>query len=319
VSDNSDPDVPAFWVPEFFGDTVLVNGKVWPFLEVEPRKYRFRVLNASNARFYHLTLVEASAGGDRVRSDVPDFIQIGTDGGFLPAPVRLKGLTVAPAERFDVVIDFSDFDGKSFVLGNDAKAPFPDGDDVVPADVMLFKVTRRLRERDRSTVPLRLPAAAALDPDAASRVRDLILIENASAQDNPIEGLITSHWTDAVTETPRAGSTEIWRIINTTGDAHPIHVHLVQFNILDRQPFDLDKYPGTLEFTGPRVTPPANERRAAKDMVQAFPGEVTRIVARFDLPAGTRADRGQRFRYVLHCHILEHEDNDMMRPYDVVG
>jgi spore coat protein A len=211
VSDNSDPEVPPFWVPEFFGDTVLVNGKVWPQLEVEPRKYRFRILNASNARFYHLTLNESRWDGDRLGSPGPQFIQIGSDGGFLPAPVRLRDLTIAPAERFDVIIDFADAEGKSFVLSNDAKAPFPDGDDVVPADVMLFKVTRRLSGRDTSAVPSRLPAAPALNPAAASRVRDLVLIENASAQDNPIEGLISSHWMDAVTESPRAGATEIWR------------------------------------------------------------------------------------------------------------
>jgi spore coat protein A len=153
---------------------------------------------------------------------------------------------------------------------------------------------------------------------SAVRVRDLVLIENASGQDNPIEGLIDSHWMDPVTENPRAGATEIWRIINTTGDAHPIHVHLVEFQILDRQPFDVTRYPRVV-FTGPRARPPLNERKAPKDTVQAFPGEVTRIIAKFDLPAGTPVTRGQKFRYVLHCHILEHEDNDMMRPYDVVG
>ena len=320
VSDNSDPEVPAFWVPEFFGDTVLVNGKVWPNLEVEPRKYRFRMLNASNARFYHLTLDGASLDGDRLGTAGPEFIQIGSDGGFLPAPVRSRELTIAPAERFDVIIDFSDAEGKFFVLSNDAKAPFPDGDDIVPGEVMLFKVTKRLRGRDTSSVPSRLPATAALDPSSASKVRDLVLIENASALDNPIEGLISSHWTDPVSESPRGGATEIWRIINTTGDAHPTHVHLVQFQILDRQPFDLDQYAaGPLVFTGPRVVPPRNERHAPKDMVQAFPAEATRIIAKFDLPTGTRINRGERFRYVLHCHILEHEDNDMMRPYDVVG
>ncbi len=320
VSDNSDPEVPLYWVPEFFGDTVLVNGKIWPHLEVEPRKYRFRILNGSNARFYHLTLNECRWDGDRLGSPGPDLIQIGTDGGFLPAPVRLPvGLTIAPAERCDVIIDFSDAEGMFFCLNNDAKAPFPDGDDVVPGDVMMFKVTKRLRGRDTSSVPSRLPATRALNPSSASQVRDLVLIENASALDNPIEGLITSHWTDPVTETPQAGATEIWRIINTTGDAHPIHVHLVQFQILDRRPFDLDLYPGQKTFTGPAVRPPDNERRAPKDTVQAFPGEVTRIIAKFDLPTGTRVRTGQTFRYVLHCHILEHEDNDMMRPYDVVG
>jgi len=319
VSDNSDPQVPAFWVPEFFGDTVLVNGKVWPYLQVEPRKYRFRMLNASNARFYNLTLNESGQNGEGLFGPGPEFVQIGTDGGFLPAPLRSISLTIAPAERFDVIIDFSGAAGKFFVLNNDAKAPFPDGDDVVPSDVMLFRVTRRLQGPDTSAVPSRLPAAPALNPGSATKVRDLVLIENASARDNPIEGLISSHWMDAVTETPRAGATEIWRIINTTGDAHPIHVHLVQFQILDRQPFDLNQYPERIAFTGPRIQPPPNERRASKDMVQAFPGELTRIIAKFDLPTGTRANRGERFRYVLHCHILEHEDNDMMRPYDVVG
>jgi spore coat protein A, manganese oxidase len=319
TSDNSDPEVPPFWVPEFFGDTVLVNGAIWPRFAVEPRRYRFRILNASNARFYQLTLNESRWDGERLHAAGPEFIQIGSDGGFLPSPVRAKTLIVAPAERCDVVVDFSGAEGQFFVLSNDAKAPFPDGDDVIPADVMLFEVSQRLRGPDRTAAPARLPAAPPLDPASARATRDLVLLENASALDNPIEGLINTHWTDVVTETPRAGSTEVWRIINTTGDAHPIHVHLVQFQILDRQPFDVTQYPERLAFSGPRVQPPRNERRAPKDTVQAFPGEVTRIVATFDLPAGTPVSPGQAFRYVLHCHILEHEDNDMMRPYDVIG
>ena len=314
-----DPEVPPVWVPEFFGDAVLVNGKVWPFLEVEPRRYRFRILNASNARFYHLTLNEATDRGDRRERSGPEIFQIGTDGGLLPAPVRVTELTMGPAERVDVVIDFSDVEGRSFVLNNDAKAPFPDGDDVIPADVMLFKVTRRLSGRDTSSLPRTLASVPLLSPQASVRTRDLVLIEVASAGDEPIVGLINVPWDDPVTENPRAGSVEIWRIINTTGDAHPIHVHLVQFQILDRQPFDVDQYPDRLVFTDPRVPPPPSERPAFKDTVQTFPGEVTRIIAKFDLPTGTRIGHGERFRYVFHCHILEHEDNDMMRPYDVVG
>jgi spore coat protein A, manganese oxidase len=131
--------------------------------------------------------------------------------------------------------------------------------------------------------------------------------------------LINAPWEDPVTETPNAGSVEVWRLINTTEDAHPIHVHLVEFQILDRQPFDASLYPDRLVFTGPRVQPPLNERPAFKDTVKAFPGDVTRIIAKFDLPTGTPIHPGERFRYVFHCHILEHEDNDMMRPYDVVG
>jgi spore coat protein A, manganese oxidase len=319
VQSPGDPEIPPVWVPEFFGDTVLVNGAVWPFLEVEPRRYRFRILNASNARFYHLTLNQSTHEGVSLGRPGPKFVQIGTDGGLLPAPVHLADLTIGPAERFDVIIDFSDAEGRFFVLNNDAKAPFPDGDDVVPADVMLFKVTRRLRGRDGSSIPRSLSPVPLLSPRDAVKTRDLVLIELASAQDNPIMGLIDVPWADPVTEDPKEGSIEIWRLINTTGDAHPIHIHLVQFQILDRQPFDVEQYPARLVFTGPRVTPPANERPAFKDTVKAMPGEVTRLIARFDLPSGTRARRGEKFRYVLHCHILEHEDNDMMRPYDVVG
>jgi spore coat protein A, manganese oxidase len=232
--------------------------------------------------------------------------------------VPLPDLTIGPAERFDVILDFSGAQGKFFVLNNDAKAPFPDGDEVIPTDVLLFKVTRPLSGPDASTLPASIAPVPLLNP-AGVRVRDLVLIENASAQDNPIEGLINGHWSEPVTENPTAGSTEVWRILNTTGDAHPIHVHLVQFQILNRQPFDVDQYPERLVFTGPQVRPPQSERPAFKDTVKAFPGEVTRIIARFDLPNGTPVSPGQRLHYVFHCHILEHEDNDMMRPYDVIG
>ena len=317
---TNDTEIPPVWVPEFFGDTVLVNGKVWPFLEVEPRKYRFRILNASNARFYHLTLKEADRNNQATDRPGPVFKQIGSDGGLLPAPVAQRDLTIGIAERFDVVIDFSDVAGRNFVLTNDAKAPFPDGDDVIPDKVMLFKVGRRLSRRDDSSLPGRLGAVPLLSPRDAVNTRDLVLIEVASANDEPIIGLINERWDRPVTESPRAGSVEVWRIINTTGDAHPIHIHLVQFQILDRQPFDPDAFAaGSLVFTGDRVQPPANERPAFKDTVKSMPGEVTRVIMRFDLPTGTRVRRGDRFRYVFHCHILEHEDNDMMRPYDVVG
>lgn len=323
VDTGGDPDtrVPPVWIPEFFGDTVLVNGKVWPYLEVESRKYRFRILNGSNARFYHLTLGESTSAGTPLGRPGPVFNQIGSDGGFLLAPVPQSDLTISPAERFDVIVDFSGAYGKFFLLSNDAKAPFPDGDDIVPTNVMLFKVTKRLHGRDGSSVPRLLVPVPPLNPQASVRTRDLVLSELDSADPfgNPIIALINAPWADPVTEDPKAGSVEIWRIINTTEDAHPIHVHLVQFQILDRQPFDTSQYPDRLVFTGPRVPPPDNERPAFKDTVKSFPGQVTRIIARFDLPRGTHAQHGQRFRYVFHCHILEHEDNDMMRPYDVVG
>ncbi|HUL92519.1 MAG TPA: multicopper oxidase domain-containing protein [Burkholderiales bacterium] len=326
VEDNGgdpDPRVPPVWIPEFFGDTVLVNGKVWPFLEVEPRKYRFRILNGSNARFYHMTLQEAWASGQAIggRSG-PVFTQIGSDGGLLPAPVKRTDLLVAPAERLDVVIDFSGLDGKSFLLTNDAKAPYPDGDDIVPTEVMLFKVNQRLSSRDTSRVPSTLNSVPLINPANAVKMRDLVLseLDSATPFENPIIAMINdAHWDDPITETPKAGSTEVWRIINTTGDAHPIHVHLVQFQIIDRRLFDPEQYPGNLVYTAPAETPGRDERPAWKDTVISLPGTVTRIIAKFDLPAEANPRPGDKFLYVYHCHILEHEENEMMRPYVVVA
>jgi spore coat protein A len=129
------------------------------------------------------------------------------------------------------------------------------------------------------------------------------------------------HWNDPVSEDPKAGSMEIWSMANTTGDVHPMHLHLVRFQVLDRQPFDVRGFvaTGKLRYTGRRMPPEANESPAWKDTVKAYPGYVTRVIQRFDLPPGTPVSPGQRFRYVWRCHILEHEDNEMMRSYDVVG
>ena len=319
--DASDPEVPPIWMPEFFGDTVLVNGKVWPFLEVEPRKYRFRILNSSNARFYHMKLIRTDTAGNPVGGAVPVFHQIGSDQGFLPAPVHLTELLIAPAERMDVVIDFSAFNGKNFVITNDAKAPYPDGDDVIPPMVMQFRVNRPLQGPDQSSLPNQLGSVPLISTQSASRIRNIALTELASAQDNPIAGLLgQAHWNDPVTESPRANAIEMWRLINTTGDAHPIHIHLVRFQVVNRQPFDPDRYlsTGELVFTGPPEAPDPNERPAWKDTVRTMPGFVTRVIQRFELPGNAPTNPGARFRYVYHCHILEHEDNEMMRPFDVV-
>jgi len=319
-----DPDdrVPGIWIPEFFGDVVLVNGKVWPYLEVEPRPYRFRMLNASNARFYRLTLTECDDVGNLRSAAGPRFLQIGSDGGLLDRAVRRDDIVIAPAERFDVVVDFSTHAGRNFVLRNDALAPFPDGDDVVPRDVMMFKVGDFPRGRRGVAVPTNFGQVPFPDSSHSVRTRDLVLSELDSAEpfENPIIALINdAYWDDPITENPRVDSTEIWRVINTTGDAHPIHIHLVQFRILDRQPFDPDQYPQKLVFTGPRVPSSEDERHGLKDTVKSMPGEVVRLAMTFDLPGNARIARGEKLRYVFHCHILEHEENEMMRPYDVVG
>jgi spore coat protein A, manganese oxidase len=189
--------------------------------------------------------------------------------------------------------------------------------------MMLFKVTKPLEGRDTSSLPSPLASFPLLDPASAVRTRRITLDEADRASDGfPIESELDGlHWSDPVTEDPTVGSTEAWELINTTGDAHPIHVHLVQFQILDRPPFDYATFESTgqVVYTGPPQPPDPNERPGLKDTIRAMPGFVNRIIAKFDLPIGTPMQPGQRFRYVFHCHIAEHEDNEMMRPYEVVA
>ena len=313
------------WMQEFFGDTICVNGKAAPFLEVEPRKYRFRLVNGSNSRFYHLTLVPTDGVGkpNGRPADAPPFRQIGTDGGLLPAPLSLHYLIVSPGERFDLVIDFSEHKGENLALTNDAPAPYARGGEIVPSDVMLFKVTKPLSGRDTSSLPGTLVPWMPLDPSHAVRERTLALTEMDRASDGyTMIGLLgQKHWDDPITEDPKAGSMEIWTFANATGDVHPMHIHLVQFQVLNRQTFDVKTYAqtGKLVFTGIPMPPESNERPAWKDTIKTYSGYVTRVIARFDLPPGTQVNPGDEFRYVWHCHVLEHEDNEMMRPYKVVG
>ena len=313
------------WMQEFFGDTICVNGKAAPFLEVEPRKYRFRLVNASNSRFYHLTLLPADAKGKPTGApaDAPPFRQVGSDGGLLPAPLQSHYLIFSPGERFDLVIDFSEHKGENFALLNDAPAPYARGGEIVPKDVMLFKVTKLLAGKDTCSLPDALSPWAPLNPTHAVRERILALTEMDRSSDGyTLIGLLGQrHWDDPITEDPKAGSTEIWSFANATGDVHPIHLHLVQFQVLNRQPFDVKSYieTGKLNFVGMPMPPESNERPAWKDTVKTYAGYVTRVIARFDLPVGAATSPGQEFRYVWHCHVLEHEDNEMMRPYKIVA
>jgi spore coat protein A len=304
------------WIQEFFGETICVNGKVSPFLEVEPRKYRFRIVNGSNSRFYHLKLAKGDEAG-------PAFHQIGTDGGLLPAALTLRYLILAPGERFDIILDFAEYQGANLEMLNDAPAPYTRGGEVMASQVMLFKVTKPLSGKDTSLLPDTLAQMPLLNPADAVRERVLPLTE----MDRPSDGytvmgmLGQKHWFDPVTEDPKANSTEIWSFANTTGDVHPIHVHLVRFQVLNRQPFDTRTYlqTGQLVFTGIPMAPERNERPGWKDTIKSYPGYITRVIQRFELPKGTRYTSGQEFRYVWHCHMLEHEDNEMMRPYNVIG
>jgi spore coat protein A len=322
------PPIPPVWIPEFFGDTALVNGKVFPYLEVEPRKYRFRMLNACNARFLHMTLANS-----RDPRETLVFHQIGADQGFLPKPVTLGDLLMAPAERYDIVIDFTGKAGKSFTLANDAPSPFPGGGGPDLPQIMQFRVTRPLSQADHA-LPTSLAPVPLLDPNHCAQTRQLLLSEDDDpTTGDPIEGMLGTvaagplHWSTPVTENPRTNTTEVWELYNVTTDGHPIHVHLVRFQVLNRQKFDLNLFQSTgkIKFIAPPEAPGANERPAWKDVVKAFPGDpdngvglVTRIIQKFELPNGLSAPPQGVPPYVWHCHILEHEDNDMMRPYNLL-
>lgn len=295
-----DPTIPnPSVVPEFFGNTLLVNGKVWPFLEVEPRKYRFRILNGSNSRFYRIAL-----------SSEGDFVQIGTDGGLLKHPVTLSNIIIAPAERADVIIDFSKNAGQRIILTNDAPAPFPDGTppSLDLGQIMEFRVRKHSDKPDRSKIPATLSCLERLDPKDASIVRKNTLIESTDEFGRLKLLLNNKEWDQLpLTETPKNGQIEIWELFNTTPDTHPIHLHLVMFQILNRATFTGDPNGPNLSIGSPKLPDP-NEA-GWKDTVRSNPGEVTRIIARFGPFTGI---------YPWHCHILEHEDHEMMRPYEVL-
>jgi spore coat protein A, manganese oxidase len=296
-----DPTLPnPSVVPEFFGNTILVNGKVWPYLEVEPRKYRFRILNGSNSRFYRIRLSSGQV-----------FFQIGTDGGFLEHPVAVSEIILAPAERVDVIVDFSNHKGQNIILTNDAPAPFPNGDPPSPdlMQIMEFRVKQKLSKPDRSEVPATLSCLERLEPDDAVIVRKNLLVESTDEFGRLKLLLNNMDWDEMpLTETPYNGTIEIWELYNMTPDTHPIHLHLVQFQILNRAPFTGDPNGPDLKIGPPR--PPDPSERGWKDTVRANPGEVTRIIARFGPFTGI---------YPWHCHILEHEDHEMMRPYEVLN
>jgi spore coat protein A len=282
---SGDPAAP--WVPEFYGNTILCNGRIYPYLEVMPARYRLRLINAANTRFFNLSL-----------SNGAPLLQIGSDSGLLPAPVAQSALQLFPAERADVLVDFSAHAGERIYLHNQAEA------------VMEFRVARKRPARE-SPVPTQLRPISRLAAADAVRERVLTLGEQDDARGNSVRMLLDGkHWDDPVSEKPVLDSVEIWSLVNLTGDAHPIHLHLVRFQVLDRRPFDLFAYnaEGKLKYTG-AVLPPEPAEQGWKDTVRADAGMVTRIIVRFE---------GYLGRYVWHCHLLEHEDNEMMRPFEVV-
>jgi FtsP/CotA-like multicopper oxidase with cupredoxin domain len=353
---------PNQWAPESFGDLAVVNGKVAPNLNVARGVYRLRLLNASNARFYRMAMP----------TGLPVY-QIGTDGGLLDAPVRLSELLLAPAERADLLVDLRSAPvGATYQVQNTANSPFsdpmapPEEDEAPLHQLMQFTVTsaRGLQTAVPPTLRGGRNQPAALPTLKASSTRNVMLNEIADPTiDEPVHGHINNQFYSDATgmkartteiEQPKLNTVEEWDIVNTTGDAHPIHLHLTQFRILNRQQFDEPSYtaavntrlaaPGlpdpSVSGQGPwpalaansylvgKPTGPAANERGWKDTVIAPPGQVTRILVPFGgTAAGVAAPftgdaktaTVQRFTgtYVFHCHILEHEDNDMMQPYRI--
>jgi FtsP/CotA-like multicopper oxidase with cupredoxin domain len=352
---------PAPWVPEFFGDTMCVNGAVEPFLEVEPRLYRFRIINGCNARFLNLDWKPGSLTGVR-----PPMHVIGSDGGLVPKALTTPRLVIAPGERYDIVVDFSALAGERVNLAN--KSPFP-APIVNPASplprIMQFRVTKPLNAANLPAATFNPAATLTTDTPAvlpvpgAAKTRYHTFEEVMGAR-GPLGAVINGKSfegrrildpvpaagypfdlddTVGVEEEPHDGDTEDWVFANTTADTHPLHMHLVQFGVIERLPFDVAGYlaalaaaradaagappllpNGTIDPTpfvpvGAVGTPVSPAEKGWKDTVQMHPGEITRIRAKFDL----KTDFGPPQDYVFHCHILEHESNSMMRPYRVVA
>jgi len=390
-----------FWVPEFAGDVICVNGKAWPFMNVEPRRYTFLFLNGSNARAYEI-FISASTG-----VNLPMY-QIGTDGGYLDRPALLNRLVILPGERAMVIVDFAGLPpGATALVRNVAKHPYPNGATVngrTTGRVMQFRVVPPTAPdttyNPTTLAPLRTPMVRLANPATGSvapgvvvhKRRQLTLnkvmgmpvtVNGIAYPGGPLEVLVNNTKymgidkkvvrpdftpitingiTTYYSELPVEGETELWEIINLTADAHPMHTHLTQFQILNRQPFDVAKYLAAyaaayggvvkdasgppLDYNTPnadgalggnpavtpflrknKIQPPAPGEEGWKDTVRAMPGEVTRILVRYaptDVPATTPKeqayypfDPNHGHGYVWHCHIVDHEDNEMMRPLSV--
>jgi len=318
---------PAQWTMTFYGDVALVNGKIWPRLEVEPRKYRFRFLEGSTCRYYDLKLLESDSLGHVQGDSVggPAFNVIASDQGLLEHPVKLndpldpasRRLSMAPGERYDVVIDFAGLEGRDYLLHNDAPAGgccggrrgggMRDSSDL--PEIMLFHV-KDTTVTDPSSLPGFLRSVPRTPESLAVQTRDITLGMQMMGHGRMMMLLNDMMWDDPVMEMPMLGSTEIWRMINLTSSYHPMHLHLVKFQVLDRRPFDMMEYrrSGQIVYTGP-AEDPSPEEMGWKDTYICPPGYVSRLITTFKPYSGM---------YVYHCHMLEHEDNAMMRPYEVM-
>jgi spore coat protein A len=323
--DGSSPDPSV--VPHFYGDTPVVNGKAWPRLTVEPGPYRFRLLNGSNSRFYHLKLFSYDEETGEPGDEGPSFVQIGNDGGLLPEPVTVGDrLELASGQRADVVVDFSAHAGETLLLHNDAPAMYrgATGDDAGGSEplpeIMLIEVSDTGGEDNTGQVPETLTQVPDIPADSADTQRYLTLAKQTDERGRDMYLLGTEaepagkKLTEPITEKPVLGNTEIWSVANFTAMSHPVHLHLVHFQVLGRQPggsYDPDE--GEIDVDA--LEAPEPYERGWKDVVTVDPGEVVHLIAHFGEYEGLFND--QTGEYMWHCHMLEHEDYDMMRTFSV--
>lgn len=323
-----DTDISPIWNPEFFGNFIMVNGNTWPFQTVEQCRYRFRFLNGCDSRFLILDF-----------SNIPgvEVWQIGNEGGFLAAPVNMTAVNnnkilMGPAERADVIVDFTNVPLGNYILGNIGPdepfgggipgVDFPVADPLTTGQIMEFRVVPALAP-DPTTPPmfLQLPP---ITPLVGGTPRPVALLEEMSMYfpDAPAATLLGTvafdatgigtwtprMWAEPVTENPAVGAIEIWEFYNATADAHPMHIHEVLFEVVNRQDIVVDEGTQQVQLApGSAPVPPEPWEMGYKDTVIAYPGQVTRVRAQFNTPG----------QFVWHCHIVEHEDNEMMRPYRI--
>jgi FtsP/CotA-like multicopper oxidase with cupredoxin domain len=332
-TEGLNPSIHPYWQNSFLGNTIVVNGQAWPNMDVKQGLYRFRILDGSNSRFYQISLSNGMA-----------FTQIGTDGGYLKAPAQMTSELIAPGERVDILVDFSNVPaGQKIILENFAGASSTEQDAQTTGHIMQFTVTG---EKGAASKPLPSNLNPTLTGDyptlpQPSKTRILTLTDIAGPNGSAMLLLDGQTWSATVSEKPKLGSTEDWVIVNPTMDAHPIHIHLVQFQIVKRQAFAtlsyMDKWtslngdpplnhttvnvPSIDPYLAGQPTGPTASEQGWKDTVVVNSGEVVIIRLRWaeqngnPFPFDATAGPG----YVWHCHMLEHEDNEMMRPYVVVG
>ena len=327
------PYLHPYWQHFFLGNTIVVNGKAWPNMNVKQGQYRFRMLDGSNSRFYQISF-----------SNGMPFTQIGTEGGYLKAPTQLTSMLLAPAERIDILVDFSNVPvGEKIVLENFGGTSGSEDVAQTTGQIMQFTITN-----DKGFTPNQLPSN--LNPTLAGdfptlpspEKQRILTFSDIAGPNGSVELLLDGQkWDAPVSETPQLGSTEDWVLVNPTIDAHPIHVHLVQFQLVRRQALNVSAYQA--EWTALNGNPPLNHatvnvpsldpyllgtptdptpsEQAWKDTIIVNSGEAVVIRLRWTEQNGNpfSFDATAGPGYVWHCHILEHEDNEMMRPYMVVS